>query len=122
MIKESRQRRRFPCEAARNDHCRIAPDLIGAARALREEGIDINRFSFRSKPITGFWQAVNLMTPFHEPEELKPFVEAYEQAAHCPGKLVGRVLFFRRWRTRYSRLKKILKKIPGAKRVSKHRV
>ncbi|MBO7191354.1 MAG: hypothetical protein J6V32_04570 [Elusimicrobiaceae bacterium] len=84
--------------------------------------IDINRFSFRSSPVSGFWQAVNLMTPFHKPEELKPFVEAYEQAAHCPGKLVGRVLFFRRWRTRYSRLKKILKKIPGAKRVSKHRV
>lgn len=84
--------------------------------------IDINRFLFRSSPITGFWQAVNLMTPFYKPEELKRFVEAYEQSAHCPGKLVNRVLRFRRWRTRYSRLKKILKKIPGAKRISEYRV
>ena len=84
--------------------------------------IDINRFSFRSHPITGFLRAVNLMTPFHDPKELKPFVEAYEQAAGCPGQLKDRVLRYRRWRTRYSQLKRVLKKIPGAKGVSKHRI
>ena len=82
--------------------------------------IDVSRFVFQNKPIRGFLQSMNLMQPFHEQDELKRFVSAYEEEAALPGMLVPRVARFRWWRNRYSQLKRLLKKIPGAKRLCKH--
>lgn len=83
--------------------------------------IDINRFVFKNKPIRGFLQRLNLMQPFHAPDELKRFVQAYEEAVSSPGKLAPRVARLRWWRNRYSQLKRLLKKIPGAKRLAPRR-
>ena len=75
--------------------------------------IDVNRFIFRDKPIRGFLQRMNLMQPFSAQPELKKFVQAYIQASSAPASLCWQVAYFRRWRTRYSQLKHVLKKIPG---------
>ncbi len=83
--------------------------------------IDINRFVFKNKPIRGFLQSLNLMQPFHEQNELKHFVQAYEEAADMPGKLTARVACFRWWRNRYSQLKQLLKKFPGASKITPKR-
>ena len=83
--------------------------------------IDVNRFVFQNKPIRGFLQSVNLMQPFHNEAELKHFVRFYEQAAAMPGKLTARVARFRWWRNRYSQLKRLLKKIPGARFITPKR-
>ena len=82
--------------------------------------IDINRFVFQNKPLRGFLQSMNLMQPFYNPAELKQFVQAYQQITHAPDSLVRRVLRFRWWRNRYSNLKRVLKKIPGTKRLVKY--
>lgn len=82
--------------------------------------IDVNRFVFQNKPIRGFLQSVNLMQPFHEQDELKRFVTAYEEEVALPGMLVSRVSRFRWWRNKYSRLKRLLKKLPGAQRFCSH--
>ena len=75
--------------------------------------IDINRFIVQDKPIRGFLRRVNLMQPFNRPAELEKFVQAYAAAAAAPASLCKQVLWFRAWRTRYSKLKSLLKKIPG---------
>lgn len=75
--------------------------------------IDINRFVFRNKPIRGFLQYVNLMQPFANHAELQKFVSDYAKFAHASSSLYRRVAFCRKWRTRYSELKHLLKKIPG---------
>jgi hypothetical protein len=46
---------------------------------------------------------------------------SYEQAAAMPGKLTARVARFRWWRNRYSQLKRLLKKIPGARFITPKR-
>ncbi|MCQ2410133.1 MAG: lipopolysaccharide kinase InaA family protein [Elusimicrobiaceae bacterium] len=83
--------------------------------------IDINRFVFKSSPIRGFLQRMNLMQPFHNNEELQDFVSAYCRAAQAPTSLCAHVLSFRRWRNRYSTLKRVLKKIPGSRWLTQHR-
>ena len=75
--------------------------------------IDINRFVFRSTPIRGFLQSMNLMQPFQDQQELNAFVQAYEAADPSSGALGARVARFRRWRNRYSAFKRFLKKLPG---------
>ena len=82
--------------------------------------VDINRFLFRDKPIRGFLQRVNLMQPFKDQRELKAFVKAYEEADPSSGELCRCVAHLRWWRNRYSQLKRVLKKIPGATWLSKH--
>lgn len=83
--------------------------------------IDVNRFVFQNKPIRGFLQSVNLMQPFNNSNELKRFVSAYEEEVALPGMLVSRVARFRWWRNRYSQLKRLLKKIPGARFITPKR-
>ncbi|MBR4592420.1 MAG: hypothetical protein IKO35_04345 [Elusimicrobiaceae bacterium] len=75
--------------------------------------IDINRFVFQQKPIRGFLQRMNLMQPFNDPKELEFFVQEYIRVASVPCSLLKQVKFFRLWRTRYSALKRFLKKLPG---------
>lgn len=83
--------------------------------------IDINRFIFRDKPISGFLQSMNLMQPFDRQAELKKFVQAYTQVTQAPASLWKRVAYFRTWRIRYSKLKRLLKKIPGIKTFYQYR-
>ncbi len=82
--------------------------------------IDINRFIFKNKPIRGFLRRINLMQPFNDYGELAAFTQAYIEASRAPARLRWQVLVCRWWRNRYSQLKRVLKKIPGAKRISKH--
>lgn len=83
--------------------------------------IDVNRFLFLNAPVRGWRQRLNLMQLFHEPEELKHFVQLYQQITHVPDSFVEQVLCLRRWRTRYSTFKHgVLKKIPGTKWLTKH--
>ena len=77
--------------------------------------IDINRFVFRAKPIRGFLQSVNLMQPFPEMKDLEFFVQEYIRACAAPASLLGEVKSCRRWRNRYSALKRLLKKLPGVR-------
>ena len=84
--------------------------------------IDVNRFIFQHKPIRGILQRLNLIQLFHDPAELERFVRLYQQITHVPDSFIVQVLFFRRWRTRYSTFKYgILKKIPGVAWLTKHR-
>ena len=111
-----------------HEHGMMHRDYILNNILYRREGeeykftlIDINRFVFRDKPIRGFLQRLNLMQPFNRQTELKKFVQAYTAAAHAPLGLCKQVACMRRWRTRYSELKRLLKKIPGAKRIANYR-
>lgn len=84
--------------------------------------IDINRFVFRDKPIRGFLQRMNLMQPFNKLSELKKFVNAYSQEVKAGSSLCRQVVYFRIWRTRYSKLKRLLKKLPGIKSFYRYRL
>ncbi len=82
--------------------------------------IDINRFRFLNKPVRGWLQRLNLVQLFHDPAELKHFVQMYQTVAHIPDGFVDQVLFLRGWRSRWSTFKhQVLKKIPGVSRLSK---
>lgn len=82
--------------------------------------IDINRFRFSDKPVQGLLRSLNLMQLFHEPAELEHFVQMYQEVSHAPDRIHKQVLFFRRWRTRWSLFKhQFLKKIPGVQWLGK---
>ena len=76
--------------------------------------IDINRFVFKNKPIRGFLRYVNLMQPFSSYHELDAFTTDYIDITHASPYLRWMVLFCRWGRNRYSQLKRLLKRIPGA--------
>lgn len=77
--------------------------------------IDINRFHFQNKPVREWPRCVNLMQPFPDWDELKFFVETYREFTKAGPLLYFRVMRLRCWRNRYSALKHLLKKLPGAK-------
>ena len=78
--------------------------------------IDINRFIFRKKPIRGFLRRINLMQPFPDKREMKRFVSYYQEFSHqASPQLWRQVGQLRGWRNVYSRLKRLLKKLPGAR-------
>ena len=55
------------------------------------------------------------MQPFHEEEQVRVFVREYERFRPMPKYFENLVVLFRKARTFYSRVKFLLKKIPGAK-------
>lgn len=84
--------------------------------------IDVNRFIFRNRPIRGFLRRMNLMQPFNKLSELKKFVNAYSQEVKAGSSLCRQVVYFRIWRTRYSKLKRLLKKLPVIKSFYQYRL
>ena len=82
--------------------------------------IDVNRFVFSKKPIRGFLQCVNLMQPFYGQRNTARFVKAYIQKAHAAKSLYWEVLIFRWFRSGYSKLKHLLRKIPGIRLLARY--
>lgn len=78
--------------------------------------VDINRFKFKKKPVGMIQACQTLMKPLRSENKLKFFVSRY---AECRGFnkifMTERVIFLRRKRNLYERIKKFLKKLPGAK-------
>ena len=78
--------------------------------------IDINRFVLQKRPIGWLLVCINLMQPFSDDVRLREFVTAYARARGVnEDKLVWWVLRFRHIRNGYSRLKRLLRKLPGAR-------
>ena len=81
--------------------------------------VDINRFKFKKKPVGMIQACQTLMKPLRSENKLKFFVSHY---AECRGFnkrfMTERVIFLRRKRNLYERIKKFLKKLPGAKYVT----
>ena len=78
--------------------------------------IDINRFVLQKRPIGWLLVCINLMQPFSDDARLRKFVAAYARARGVnENKLVWWVLRSRHIRNRYSRLKELLRKLPGAR-------
>lgn len=77
--------------------------------------VDINRFRVQQKPI-GVWHSVsNLMQPFENDAYLKLLVAAYAEHRKINKNLCIRyVLFLRHTRNAYNKVKRALKKLPGA--------
>ena len=79
------------------------------------ELIDINRFIFQKRKLNWFYVCINLMQPFHDERKIKTFVTEYAKARKMnENLLIFWVLLFRRIRNGYSKLKEILRKLPGA--------
>lgn len=77
--------------------------------------VDINRFRIQNKPISLYYSVCNLMQPFQDDGMLAFFVSEYAKHREINVKLATRYVLFRRHvRTLYGKVKRALKKIPGA--------
>lgn len=77
--------------------------------------VDINRFRIQNKPIGCYRSVCNLMQPFQTDDMLTFFVAEYAKYRNINVKLATRyVLFLRHIRTLYDKVKRVLKKLPGA--------
>ncbi len=81
--------------------------------------IDVNRFLFENKPITLDQAPYNLYTTMSSEKDLCYFIRCYSEYRGMDEKYLKRKTFLcRRIRAKYSALKKLLKKIPGASKLT----
>ena len=77
--------------------------------------IDVNRFSFKGKPLSISQAPYNLYTSSHDINKLKYLARCYGEYRGLDTRyLINKTLFLRKVRNIYSNFKKLLKKIPGA--------
>lgn len=77
--------------------------------------IDVNRFNFKNEPLTLNQAPYNLYTTMSDEQDLCFFIRCYSEYRGMDEKSLKRKTFlFRHIRAKYSALKKILRKIPGA--------
>lgn len=77
--------------------------------------VDINRFKFRNKPLTIYQAPKTLYLPVSTETRLKLFISCYAKHRNFPKEyLINKSLFLKRYNGLYQQVKRILKKIPGA--------
>lgn len=81
--------------------------------------IDVNRFSFKNKPIGISKAPYNLYTTMSSERDLCFFIRCYgEYRGLDENYLIKKTFLLRRIRSSYSALKRILRKIPGANKLT----
>ncbi len=81
--------------------------------------IDVNRFNFKNKPLTLNQAPYNLYTTMSDENDLCFFIHCYSEYRNMNEKYLKYKTFLcRRVRAKYSALKRLLKKIPGAKKLT----
>ncbi|MBO4707587.1 MAG: hypothetical protein J5594_03395 [Elusimicrobiaceae bacterium] len=81
--------------------------------------IDVNRFYFKNKPLTKDQAPYNLYTTMSSERALCYFIRCYSKYRGMDEKYLKYKTFLcRRVRAKYSALKKLLKKIPGVKKLT----
>lgn len=85
--------------------------------------VDVNQFIIQKKPIPASKAMPYLIQLFLGRKDLRHFITAYSYCRHLnPKYLYLTAVRLRRGRTFYSRLKKLLKKLPGARLVQTNRL
>ncbi|MBO7605516.1 MAG: hypothetical protein J6S61_03520 [Elusimicrobiaceae bacterium] len=81
--------------------------------------IDVNRFEFKNKPVSAGLAPYNLYTTMGSEKDLCFFIRCYSEYRGMDEKyLKFKTFLCRRVREKYSALKKILRKIPGANKLT----
>lgn len=81
--------------------------------------IDVNRFNFKNKPLNKDQAPYNLYTTMASEQKLNYFVRCYAKYRGLDENyLIKKTFLLRRIRSSYSALKRILRKIPGANKLT----
>lgn len=81
--------------------------------------VDINRFKFRNKPLTLSQAPNTLYLPLSNETRLKLFASCYAKHRNMDASyLINKAIFLRRYNDFYHKVKRFLKKIPGAKKLT----